>query len=130
MQQNKGVTLMTNTEKIVVVTRPFVGKALTAKQVIALVLATYPETNPASIMVSDHAGANSKGVTYCSQVFDRVATGYLVRDAVIPKASKTRSKVSMADALAQANALLQGNVAQGQVVPPAMPTDELVSLEA
>lgn len=121
---------MTNTEKIVSVTRPFVGKSLTSKQVIALVLNTYPETNPASIMVSDHAGANSKGITYASQVFDRFYTGYLVRSAVVAKATKARGRVSMADALAQANALLAVNVDAGEVILSDIPTDASVTAQA
>lgn len=121
---------MTNTEKIIVVTRPFVGKSLTAKQVQALVLNAYPETNPASIMVSDHAGANSKGVTYCSQVFDRSASGYVVRAEVIAKPSKTRGRVSMADALAQANALLQASTVQGQAIVGTVADDKAVQAEA
>lgn len=125
---------MTNTQKIVNATRNHVGHVLSAKMVQALVLAMYPETNAASIMVSDHAGANSKGITYASQVFDRVPTGYLVRADVIVKATKARGQVSMADALAQANALLQASPTQEQAIVDAAvidaPTDGEVQASA
>lgn len=123
---------MTNTDKIVAATRKHVGHTLSAKMVQALVLAQFPDTNPASIMVSDHAGANSKGITYCDQVFDRSATGYVVRAEVVRKPKTARSKQSTAGALIAANALLQVNVAQGKaiVVPPPAPTNGAVQAKA
>lgn len=111
---------MTNTEKIAEACKPFVGKTLTSKMLVALVLDKYPDTNAGSILASDHAGPNPKsGVIYADQLFDRSSTGYVVRATSVPKPRTGRSKQSMADALAAANALLGVKVAapQGTVVP-------------
>jgi hypothetical protein len=99
---------MTNTEMMKQATRPFVGKTLTSKQIIAVTMEKFPTAKQGSLLPSDHAGENSKGNVYADQLFTRTATGYLVRpDAEIvskPKTSRTRE--TLTDALASAKALL------------------------
>lgn len=130
MQQTKGVTLMTNTAKIADVTKSFVGKTLTAKMVVALVLAKYPDTNAGSILASDYAGPNPKsGVIYADQLFDRVTGGYVVRATAILKPKTGRSKQSLTDALVQANALLTPSVPT-DIIADSIESDELVNAQA
>lgn len=95
---------MTNTEKIRVATRPFVGKSLTAKEIQAVVLKEFPDTSVGSILPSDHAGANSHGNVYADQLFQRESGQYLVlADSDIVRKPKTgRSRQSNEQALASA----------------------------
>ena len=99
---------MTNTQKIETACKPFVGKVLTSKQIIAVTLEAFPDANAGSILPSDHAGVNSKGNVYADQLFERTSTGFRVlpADEITRKPKGTRSRESMADALASAKALL------------------------
>jgi ABC-type lipopolysaccharide export system ATPase subunit len=100
---------MTNTQKIQAATRPFIGKTLTSKQIVALTLAAFPDTKLGSILPSDHAGAGKTGNVYADQLFARTNAGYVVlADADIVRKPKTgRTRESLADALASAQALLK-----------------------
>ena len=99
---------MTNTQMIESALRPFVGKTLTSKQVIAVVCDTFPQAKQSSILPSDHAGVNSKGNVYADQLLERTASGYRVLDAseIVRKPKTSRSRESLSDALASAKALL------------------------
>jgi hypothetical protein len=79
---------MTNHDKIAVVVKPSVGMTLSTRQVQALVLGKYPDTNPTSIIPSDHSGPNPRsGRSYChcsgnsAQIFMRDSGGYKVLGA-------------------------------------------------
>ena len=79
---------MTIHDKIAVAVKRFIGITLSTQQVQALVLAQYPDTNPTSIIPSDHSGPNPRsGRSYCncsgksSQIFARDEAGYKVRDS-------------------------------------------------
>lgn len=100
---------MTNTQKIKVATRPFVGKTLTAKQIQALTQESFPEVNLGSILPSDHAGAGKGGNVYADQLFTRVNGGYFVladSEIVVKPRTAGKSRESLGDALASAKALL------------------------
>lgn len=103
---------MTNTEKIRVATAAFVGIPLTAKQIQAVVLEAFPETNVGSILPSDHAGANSKGNVYADQLFARDGGNYTrLPDAeIVIKPRSERSRVTLEQALASAKAKLDTGV--------------------
>ncbi|HXQ39263.1 MAG TPA: hypothetical protein VN843_35010 [Anaerolineales bacterium] len=107
---------MTNTEMMKKATREFVGKVLTAKQIIAVTLAMFPTAKQGSILPSDHAGANSKGNVYADQLFLRVATGYKVLpDAeIVAKPKTARTRETLQDALVSARALLAVTPASGK----------------
>jgi hypothetical protein len=75
-------------DKIATVVRPSVGLTLSTPQVQALVLQKYPDTNPTSIIPSDHSGPNPRsGRSYChcsgnsAQIFMRDSGGYKVLGA-------------------------------------------------
>lgn len=105
---------MTNTQMLEISTRPFVGKTLTGKQIVAVTLEKFPTANPASLLPSDHAGANRSGVVYADQLFSREATGYgvLATEAIIRKARKSGQRgESLASALAAAKRLIADNEA-------------------
>ncbi len=81
---------MTVHDKIAAVIKPFVGMTLSTKRVRALVLEKYPDTNPTSIIPSDHSGPNpSSGRSYCfcsgkdSQIFRHDNGGYKVLDSAV-----------------------------------------------
>jgi len=95
---------MTNTDKIRNATRPFVGISLSAKEIQAVVLAQYPDTQVGSILPSDHAGANSHGNVYADQLFQRDGGKYLVLsdDAIVAKPKSPRSRMTLDAALASA----------------------------
>lgn len=99
---------MTNTQKIEAATRPFVGKVLSSKQIVAVTLAAFPDVNAGSILPSDHAGANRNGNVYADQLFERAGAGFKVLDAaeIVRKPKTGRSRESLADALASAKALI------------------------
>lgn len=99
---------MKNTEKIASVVTPLVGLVLTSKEITALVLERFPDTNPASILPSDHAGANPRsGAVYADQLFAREGNGKFRVLAVADRVSKPRtgrSSQSLTDALASVKA--------------------------
>jgi hypothetical protein len=99
---------MTNTDKIRVATRPFVGISLSAKEIQAVVLKSFPDTQVGSILPSDHAGANSKGNVYADQLFQRDGGKYIVLadDAIVSKPKTARSRMTLDAALASAQAKL------------------------
>lgn len=103
---------MTNTEKIRVATAPFVGIPLSAKEIQAVTLKAFPDTQLGSILPSDHAGANSKGNVYADQLFTRDGGKYVrLPDAEIVTRPKTgRSRQTMEQALASAQAKLDTGV--------------------
>lgn len=91
---------MTNHDKITVVVKPSVGMTLSTKQVQALVLERYPDTNPTSIIPSDHSGPNPRsGRSYChcsgnsAQIFIRDSGGYKVLGAGTMLSSTVRSTI-------------------------------------
>ena len=91
---------MTNHDKITVVVKPSVGMTLSTRQVQALVLERYPDTNPTSIIPSDHSGANPRsGRSYChcsgnsAQIFIRDSGGYKVLGAGTMLSSTVRSTI-------------------------------------
>jgi hypothetical protein len=85
--RERGQETMTTHDKIATVVKPYAGKVLTAKEVQALVLEKYPETNPTSIIPSDHSGPNPRsGRSYCRcsqtplQIFTHESGNYRVLD--------------------------------------------------
>jgi hypothetical protein len=107
---------MTNTDKIRVATRPFIGKSLTAKEIQAVVLAEFPDTQLGSILPSDHAGANSKGNVYADQLFSRESGQYLVLadSDIVVKPKTARSRMTLSAALASAQGKLVATVPSEQ----------------
>jgi len=74
-------------DKIATVLKPFVGITLSTRQVQVLVREKYPDTNPTSIIPSDHSGPNPRsGRSYCHcsgkpfQIFAHDKGGYKVLD--------------------------------------------------
>ena len=75
-------------DKIATAVGPSVGMTLSTGQVQTLVLQKFPDTNPTSIIPSDHSGPNPRsGRSYChcsgqcSQIFMRDSGGYTVLGA-------------------------------------------------
>lgn len=105
---------MTNTQMLESATRPYIGKVLTGKMIVAVTLAAFPAANPASLLPSDHAGANRSGVVYADQLFSREATGYgvLATEKIIrkPRKSGTRGE-SLESALIAAQKLIAASEA-------------------
>ncbi len=99
---------MTVNEKIASALAGFAGKVLSSKQIVALTSEAYPDTNIGSILPSDHAGVNSRGVQYARQILQRTGSGYLVLtpDQYVEKPGVSRSRETLAEAAASARALL------------------------
>jgi hypothetical protein len=88
-------------DKIAAVVKPSVGMTLSTSQVQALVLEKYPDTNPTSVIPSDHSGPNPRsGRSYChcsgnsAQIFMRDSGGYKVLGAGTVLGSAARFAVS------------------------------------
>lgn len=99
---------MTVSEKLQAVLAPFAGKTLSTKQIQALVLEQFPETNIGSILPSDYAGANRNGVQYGDKLLSRAGSGYtvLAPEQCERKPRSGRSRESLDSALASAKALI------------------------
>jgi hypothetical protein len=87
-------------DKIATVVRPSAGTTLSTGQVQALVSQKYPDTNPTSIIPSDHSGPNPRsGRSDChcsgksSQIFMRDSGGYKVLSAGTVLGSTARSTI-------------------------------------
>lgn len=105
---------MTVTEKIrLAVCDGNAGVTFTAAQIIALVLAAYPETNPASITVSDRAQSDKQAKPYSDYLFARVAGGYevLAPEARTLQTSGRKASQNAEMTLAQAKALIAAHEA-------------------
>lgn len=114
---------MNVTEKIEKVIGDAVGATFTAKEIVQLVMAAFPDTNPASITVSDRAVSAKQATQYADYLFERVGNGYKVlpvADRVRKPAAKGSRGTSDAAALASAQAKiaeLTAKLAQQTVLP-------------
>lgn len=107
---------MTNSELIERAIAPYVGKTLTTKEFQAVAVAAGVALG--SALPSDYAGPNRNGNVYQDQLLARSGSGYtvLAPDAIVRKPRNGRSRQSLADALASAQAKI--------VAPAPAPTTE------
>lgn len=108
---------MTINDKISAALLPFAGKSLTRQQIELVTVQKFPELkgHESSFNIADHVASAGQATQYADRNLSKSGTGYMVLPraqwAMKPATTGKRSvvRVNDADALAQANALLQGS---------------------
>jgi len=79
---------MSNHEKIAIAIASHAGKTLSAKEIVALAVARYPDANKSSILVADHSTSNVTGCKCAhtdARLFDRIGQSqYVIRPNPAP----------------------------------------------